>query len=65
VSRVCHEQNSGRTTLDLEKAIRSAAYLMIWGLDTGNDGVPAPLAWGLSEVLDRCADDLHGRPREV
>lgn len=50
------EQNSGASTRDLEKAIRSAAYLVVWSSENG--GVSPSLAWGLAETLAGCADEV-------
>lgn len=52
-------QNSGKNTFDLEKAIRSVSYLLAWHAQIGNAPVPGFVAQGLSETLDHCAEELR------
>jgi hypothetical protein len=45
--------------LDLEKAIRSVAYLLEWSSCDGNQPVDGNAACGLHYLLHQCADELH------
>lgn len=42
--------------LNLEKAIRSAAYLLEWASNLGNDPVDGNICNGLAIALQKCAD---------
>ena len=42
--------------LNLEKAIRSVAYLLEWASNLGNDPVDGNLCNGLAVALQKCAD---------
>jgi len=53
-----YEQSSGNSTLDLEKALRSASYLLNWASRGCNEPLPQILAGGLAQVLDMCAEDV-------
>jgi hypothetical protein len=57
----CYRQGSHGTperSMDIEKAVRAAAYLLDWAGDGGNDEVNGSLALGVSEVLQRCAEAI-------
>ena len=72
-----YEQSSASSTLDLEKALRSIAYLMTWSSHYGNERMSASLAMGLADVLEDVSDrvsrlftfdDIHklrGNPYEI
>jgi hypothetical protein len=47
-------------SLDLEKAIRSIAYLLEWGSALGNEPMNGNAANGLHYLLDKCADEARG-----
>jgi hypothetical protein len=47
----------GEIRMDLEKAIRCAAYLLQWGSETGNEPINGWFASGLSELLRKAADE--------
>jgi hypothetical protein len=47
----------GDLRIDLEKAIRCAAYLLQWGSETGNNSINGWFANGLSELLRKAADE--------
>jgi len=52
-------QNTAKNTFDLEKAIRSVAYLLDWYGQAGNEPVPGRVAQGLSETLNHCAEEIR------
>jgi hypothetical protein len=51
-----YEQAESRKTLDLQKALRSAAFLLEWASSFGNDDLSGMLALGLAGVLNKCAE---------
>jgi hypothetical protein len=46
-------------SLDLEKAIRSIAYLLEWGSTLGNEPMNGNAANGLHYLLHKCADETR------
>jgi hypothetical protein len=52
------DQRSGDSTLDTQKALLSASFLLEWASDVGGDDVEASLAFGLANVLQKCAADV-------
>jgi hypothetical protein len=55
----CFHQTENRNTFDLEKAIRSVSYQLDWLSRGGNESVSGISAQGLSETLNRCADEVR------
>jgi hypothetical protein len=44
--------------LNVERALRSTAFLLAWNTDNGNEPLDGPVAYGLSRVLDNCAEEV-------
>jgi hypothetical protein len=48
----------------LERAIRAVAYLLHWGSDDGMTPIDGFAAFGLSRILNRCAEWAAPRPKK-
>jgi hypothetical protein len=44
--------------MNVEKALRSAAFLLDWSCDSGNEDVDGCLAFGISRVLDQATTEV-------
>jgi hypothetical protein len=51
-------QSESQNTSDLEKAIRATAFLLAWASEGANEEPDGYLAFGLTRVLERCADQV-------
>ena len=44
--------------MNVERALRSAAFLLDWSCDSGNEDVDGPLAFAISRVLDQATTEV-------
>jgi hypothetical protein len=45
-------------TSDLEKALRSSAFLLKWSAEGGNEELDGYLAYGIAVALEKCAGQV-------
>jgi hypothetical protein len=45
--------------MNVERALKAAAFLIDWSTDTGNEPLDGPLAFAVTQVLDTCAAEVE------